>query len=132
MKTYEKYIDEVRTDNLLGVATALSHIRGLTGWMKALETMVTNGNKKDALATLANIKKQLPKAEKIIKKSLETMVEGKAEAQKYVNKIKNKKKKEYAKKYLAYKLGKGDRPEKGELSAMGAQAVEMWINDYIK
>ena len=74
MKTYEKYMNEAKPDTLLGVATALSHIRGLTSWMRALESMVTNGNKKDALATLASIKKQLPKAEKIIKKSLETMV----------------------------------------------------------
>ena len=55
-----------------------------------------------------------------------------AAAEKYVSKTKNALKKAYAEKYLKWKKGgeKGESPDKGALSYMGAQAVRMSIEDY--
>jgi len=66
------------------------------------------------------------------KKAIDSTTKGKI--QNYISRIKNVPKKEYAKKYFDWIL-KGEIgrcPDKGSLSAMGAQAVEMNISDLME
>jgi len=66
-----------------------------------------------------------------IKESYNFYLNENNKTQDYIKKIKNKDKKDYAQKYLKWKMSgeKGDSPDRGKLSVMGAQAVRMQLED---
>jgi hypothetical protein len=64
----------------------------------------------------------------------EYLNESKKDIESYIKRIKNKAKKDYAQRYYTWKLKgeKGEEPDRGSLSAMGAQAVRMQLEDLME